>query len=376
MRKFLGLSKPYHSQDEESAPENRHFTWSWRPRRHHRTRRTKSCVARHPTPGPTDLPSTTETSPDRFSSLETPPSSPIALHSSSPIYPRSRDGTPKLMAPHPLSVGQPQILERDWKARTWPYQEYDADDDEDDDGYDDNAQDKTGYEYPGRTTPTPSDQSPYASSISKHLTNSSPPHDREYRSQADITSKNRSGNTTEKMVSHPLNHSNPEHSLPRHLNSSSTPKMMSASPSGYGSPKSDLQPSETESYQQGDFVKPTTHQVIRLWPRDTSDDPSYPAAVNCASSFKFRPPGKPWKPGRRYEQTNTNSTMSSKGKQKRASCVMQRAPALLILYNFVSRYIRGGFYSFVTGKVRAGRGYCHILETQTKSTTNPSSPIA
>ncbi|KAJ2960223.1 hypothetical protein NQZ79_g4421 [Umbelopsis isabellina] len=315
MRKFLGLAKPYHSQDEDSDPENRHFSWSWRPSRPRRKRRTKSCAARHPTPGPSDLPGTTESSPDRFSSLESSPGSPITHRSSTPIYHRSRDDTPKLLAPHPLSACPPQILERDWKARTWPYEVYDADDNEGDDEFKD-AQDETGYEYPGRLTPTPTptplDQQPYFSSVSKHLTYSSPPRkDREYPSQADITSKNRSGNTTDKMVSYPLNHSNPEHGRSSHSISSTTPKMMSISTSGSSSPISDQELSDSESYHQGDFVHPTPHQIIHLWPRDTSDDPSYPAAVNCASSFKFRPPGRPWKPSRRYQQPKSTATMPS-----------------------------------------------------------------
>lgn len=320
MRKFLGLAKPYHSQDEESDTESRHFSWSWRPSRHRRKRRTKSCVARHPTPGPSDIPGTIESSSDRFSSLQSSPGSPIAHRNSTPIYPRSRDDTPKLLAPHPLLACPPQILERDWKARTWPYQVYDTDDDEDDDEFED-AQDETGYEYPGRMTPTPTstplDQQPYVSSVSKLTTHSSPPRkDREYHNQADITSKNRSGNTTDKMVSYPLNHSNPEHGRSSHPASSTNPKMMSTSPSGYSSSISDKQLSDSDSYQQGDFVNPTPHQIIHLWPRDTSDDPSYPAAVNCGSNFKFRPPGKPWKPGRRYQQSEATAIMPSEGKHK------------------------------------------------------------
>ncbi|KAI8584637.1 hypothetical protein K450DRAFT_217228 [Umbelopsis ramanniana AG] len=297
MKKFLGLTKPL----DDDHMENRHrFRWSWRPRQFSSRRRTKSFAV------PTE-PSTPEKG---LLPIRTNPEQALRHPLGGAIDSRNavQMGTHDISVPvgnHPLAIPKDasRWTERDLKARTWPYQvaatHGDTSDDDDEDHSTDQfrfaniiltppeeevvpfpVQPRQSHPNPssptGENKPTLSNASPPSVSLPK---DAAAPHN---------SSKNRSGDTMEKKVRNASMDSNPDVHQQK-------PSSACGSTSDYQTPRSSLDsllppPSPKSAAQQ-----------FSTWPRDTSTSDSFPAAINCAASFTFLPPGGRWRPGRDYK---------------------------------------------------------------------------
>ncbi|KAI9289947.1 hypothetical protein BC943DRAFT_312969 [Umbelopsis sp. AD052] len=286
MKKFLGLTKP------DDPMENRHrFLWSWRPRQSSSSRRrTKSFAVPTEPPEKGLLP--TRTNPEQ--ALRHPPSGAIdaVQMSYDPSLP---------VGSHPLAMPKDtsRWTERDLKARTWPYQVAAAHGDTSDDDDEDHSTDQFRFANIILTPPEgdtvgfpfqPRHPNP-TGDIQPALSNAPPPPSVSLLKDAAAphnSSKNRSGDTMEKKVRNASIDSNPDVHQQK-------PSSVSGSTSDYQTPRSSLDsllPSQSPKCPPKQFSS---------WPRDTSTCYSFPAAINCAASFTFLPPGGRWKPGRDYK---------------------------------------------------------------------------
>ncbi|CAO3674738.1 unnamed protein product [Umbelopsis vinacea] len=207
---------------------------------------------------------------------------------------------------HPLSIlsESARMSDRDLKARTWPYQ-LGGDDINDNEDYDDNHANTDHHIAPANIVLTPPEEESFPFPVVNNQRNesscftSSMEQYRSSTSAADNAPKNRSGNTMENLVSNGFMHSSPGSPTisldgkPKSLMSDSVVSHSSL----YQTPSSTLasihanQPVSQERCQ------------FKVWPRDSTCDRSFPAAINCASKFTFLPPGGRWNPAKDYKHT-------------------------------------------------------------------------
>ncbi|GAB5585284.1 hypothetical protein Unana1_00184 [Umbelopsis nana] len=277
MRKFLGLAKPY---NDEIPDHHSRFAWSWRPKRYTR-RRAKSFAMAQPPPS-----SSPSVCPNKeLLPIKTNPEQVLRLPSShtSAIDPPYHDKQNFQHGEHPLTIPSDEMhwSERDLKARTWPYQLASNANDH----HDHNDQETDPLPPAGIVlTPPADDISPLALDTAPNHESPLPnrrPMEKNRGNSPAITSKNRSGNTIDIMVSSAFTHSNPEN--------------------GPTSPASHSQSSDYHTPPSTDPNRVYGRHVFKIWPRDTSTDTSFPASINCASKFSFQPPDGRWHPAREYQ---------------------------------------------------------------------------
>jgi hypothetical protein len=301
MKKFLGLTKPI----DDDHIENRHrFRWSWRPRQSSSRRRTKSfAIPTEPSPPEKGGLLPIRTNPEQ--ALRHPLGGALKPCTTSQMGTQMSPNTSVLLGGHPLALPKDisRWTERDLKARTWPYQVAATDGDTSDDDGEDRSTDQFRLANIILTPPMedvelfpsqprqlhPSFSSPMEEN--KPALINAPPQPISLLKDAAAphnSSKNRSGDTMEKKVRNASIHSNPD---PHHHKSGS----VSGSTSDYQTARSSLD-SILPSQSPNSFAK-----KFSVWPRDTSTSDTFPAAINCAASFTFLPPGGRWRPGRDYK---------------------------------------------------------------------------
>ncbi|KAH8553619.1 hypothetical protein BGW37DRAFT_486430 [Umbelopsis sp. PMI_123] len=298
MKKFLSLTKPI---DEDNIHRRHRFPWSWRPKRSSGRRKTISFAATTEPAVPEKGLLPIQTNPEHALRHPTGANDP-----SNAAYTRTQVSSNTLapVSSHPLAIPKDtsRWSERDLKVRTWPYHlavdQGDTSDDDDGDHSTDHFLSANIILTPPTEDPAylPSQhqlQSSFSSTMEENRSfmpnaHPQPPSLPKESAAAHNSSKNRSGDTMEKKVRNASMHSNSD-------NYPHIPSSVSGSNSDYRTPNSSI-----DSLLP--LHPPTANtKQYHNWPRDTSTDDSFPAAINCAARFTFLPPGGGWRPGRDYK---------------------------------------------------------------------------